>query len=172
MIEQVLLNLVVNARDAMPDGGKLSITTKRLRVSADHVQSHPEAREGEFVRLSVTDTGMGIHPEHLRRIFEPFFTTKEAGKGTGLGLATVFDIVRQHSGWIEVSTRVAAGTTFAVYLPAICGFAETQRITTTNGSPLGEHEGFLPMENGQPSHPSSRQLVENLGYAVHEAAIR
>jgi signal transduction histidine kinase len=119
MIEQVLLNLVVNARDAMPDGGRLSIATRWIELLADHTQLHPEAREGKFVRLSVTDTGTGIHPEHLHKIFEPFYTTKAAGKGTGLGLATVVDIVRQHSGWIDVSTRVGAGTTFAVYLPVV-----------------------------------------------------
>ncbi len=119
MIEQGLLNLIVNARDAMPYGGDLMISTKKLRVGSKHVQASPEAREGEFVCLRVRDTGCGIPPQILTRIFEPFFTTKEIGKGTGLGLATVYGIVKQHRGWIRVSSQVTVGTVFRIFLPAI-----------------------------------------------------
>src|ERR1035441_8142074 len=97
MIEQVLVNLAVNARDAMPKGGQLLVTTEFIRLDAIYAKTHPEASAGEFVCLSVTDTGTGIAPEHLPHIFEPFFTTKEVGKGTGLGLATVYGIVDRKS---------------------------------------------------------------------------
>ncbi len=116
-MEQVLLNLAVNARDAMPRGGQLAIRIAIVDVNEAHVQRHPEARAGRFVCVSKSDTGCGIPPENLPRIFEPFFTTKEIGKGTGLGLATVYGIVKQHQGWIEVESAVGKGTTFRIYIP-------------------------------------------------------
>lgn len=121
MVEQVLMNLAVNARDAMPDGGRLRIELHPVVFAAPEIAAHVERRPGRFVCLSVADTGMGIDPAHLPRVFEPFFTTKATGKGTGLGLATVYGIVRQHEGWIEVESRVGAGTTFRVFLPAVDG---------------------------------------------------
>ena len=117
MIEQVLLNLVVNARDAMPKGGQLAIKITISRIGENYGEYGSEKRAGEYVCLNVTDTGCGIEPENLRRIFEPFFTTKEIGKGTGLGLATVYGIVNQHKGWTEVDSEPGKGTTFRVYLP-------------------------------------------------------
>jgi CheY-like chemotaxis protein len=117
-IEQVLMNLCVNARDAMPHGGRLTIETGTIHISADYCQSHPWAREGQFVWLSVTDTGVGIPPDVQEHIFEPFFTTKEVGEGTGLGLATVYGIVKQHEGIINVYSEPGHGTAFRVYLPA------------------------------------------------------
>jgi PAS domain S-box-containing protein len=117
MMEQVLLNLVVNARDAMPKGGQLAIKITASSVGPNHQAHHPESRPGEFVCLNVSDTGSGIDPENLRRIFEPFFTTKEVGKGTGLGLATVYGIVNQHQGWIEVDSEIGRGSSFRVFLP-------------------------------------------------------
>ena len=112
------MNLAVNARDAMPAGGFLTIHTEPRTVGSEHALLNPEARTGEFVCLTVQDTGCGIPPEILPRIFEPFFTTKSVGQGTGLGLATVFGIVSQHQGWIEVESRTGEGTTFKVFLPA------------------------------------------------------
>ena len=117
MIEQVLVNLVVNSRDAMPAGGKLNIEVAQTEISAGAAKLSPNARPGTYVRLAVSDTGTGIAPEVLAKIFEPFFTTKAVGKGTGLGLANVYGIVQQHSGWIDVQTDVGRGTTFSVHLP-------------------------------------------------------
>jgi signal transduction histidine kinase len=119
MIEQVILNLVVNARDAMPQGGQLRVATEPARFDKAAAQANPEARAGEFVCLQVSDTGSGIAPEVLSHIFEPFYTTKEVGRGTGLGLATVYGIVKQHGGWVDVSSQLGEGSTFKVYLPAI-----------------------------------------------------
>jgi signal transduction histidine kinase/CheY-like chemotaxis protein len=119
MIEQVIMNLAVNARDAMTRGGRLTISAREEAIGADYVGFHPDARQGRFVRISVTDTGSGIDPQTLPRIFEPFFTTKEVGKGTGLGLATVYGILKQHNGWIDVQSQLGKGTTFSVYFPAL-----------------------------------------------------
>jgi CheY-like chemotaxis protein len=117
MIEQVVVNLVVNARDAMPAGGKLAVEISCVEIGAAAARLSPHARAGNFVRLEVSDTGTGIPPEVLPKIFEPFFTTKEVGKGTGLGLANVYAIVNQHSGWVDVHTQLGHGTSFQVYLP-------------------------------------------------------
>src|SRR5205085_2807549 len=106
-----------NARDAMPGGGRLLLRTENLILSEEYARHHLEAQAGEFVRLTVEDSGHGIRSEILPRIFEPFFTTKGPGKGTGLGLAMVFGIVKQHQGWIDCGTKVHEGTRFDVYLP-------------------------------------------------------
>jgi len=117
MVEQIVMNLAVNARDAMPKGGRLTIATSTAEIEEAYLRQHPEAQAGWFVCLTVSDTGCGMEPKVLQRIFEPFFTTKEVGKGTGLGLATVYGVVKQHHGWIEVQSEVGAGTTFKVFLP-------------------------------------------------------
>ena len=118
MVEQVIMNLAVNARDAMPQGGKLTIGLGAMAVDAAHVEIHPEARAGNFVRLRMSDTGIGMDSATRARIFEPFFTTKDVGKGAGLGLATVYGIVKQHEGWIEVESEPGEGATFDVFFPA------------------------------------------------------
>ena len=117
MMEQVVMNLSVNARDAMPKGGRLILSTQRVEVDAAHAQRNLEARTGAFALLAVKDGGCGMDAETLKRIFEPFFTTKDVGTGTGLGLATVYGIVKQHDGWVEVESQVGKGTVFRVYLP-------------------------------------------------------
>jgi signal transduction histidine kinase len=119
MMEQVILNLVVNARDAIYSGGELTISTAQVCLNSASARTHSEARSGRFACLTVEDTGCGIAPEHLPRIFEPFFTTKEAGKGVGLGLATVHGIIKQHQGWIQVESRQGVGSRFVVFLPAL-----------------------------------------------------
>lgn len=121
MMEQTVMNLSVNARDAMSHGGKLNIATRLLEIDTNYWKQHPESRIGPHLCLSVADSGGGIPPEILPRIFEPFFTTKEVGRGTGLGLATVYGIVKQHRGWIEVDTALGRGTTFKIYLPIVAG---------------------------------------------------
>src|ERR1017187_1272412 len=117
MVEQIVMNLAVNSRDAMPKGGKLIITTSAAEIDAAYLRQHPEAHVGGFVCLTVTDTGCGMERKVLQRVFEPFFTTKEVGKGTGLGLATVYGVVKQHHGWIEIQSEVGVGTTFKVFIP-------------------------------------------------------
>jgi len=119
MIEQVVMNLAVNARDAMPKGGCLIITTSTAEITEAGARQRPEARAGRFVCLSVKDTGTGMDAKTVARIFEPFFSTKEVGRGTGLGLATAYGILKQHQGWIEVATEIGMGTTFTLYFPAL-----------------------------------------------------
>ncbi len=118
LIEQVVMNLAIHARDAMPKGGKLIIETSVVDMDSAAVRRHPEGHAGRFVCLAITDNGCGMEPALIQRIFEPFFTTKEMGKGTGLGLATVYAVVKQHHGWIEVQSEVGTGTTFRIFLPA------------------------------------------------------
>ena len=118
-IDQIVMNLAVNARDAMPDGGTFSIATTNIHITEQHQPDAIDAKPGDYVCTSFTDTGVGIDKETLRNIFEPFFTTKEVGKGTGLGLATIYGIVTQNNGFIDVSSQVNHGTTFNIYLPRL-----------------------------------------------------
>jgi hypothetical protein len=118
MIEQVLVHLIANARDAMPQGGQIFIATESISLDAAYIETHFEARPGEFICMTVSDNGTGIYPEYLPRIFEPFFTTKEAGKGAGLGLAIIYGIIKQHLGWVTVSSQLGKGTAFKIFLPA------------------------------------------------------
>lgn len=170
MMEQVLLNLVVNARDAMPDGGQLLISTKKLYVDSKYIPPESEAQAGEFICLRVRDTGCGIAPENLARIFEPFFTTKDVGKGTGLGLATVYGIVEQHGGWIRVSSRVGMGTVFRIFLPAIK--SPTMKATLPEVEPVVRRgsERILLVEDDAALRLATRRLLVNFGYHVIEAA--
>ncbi|MBI5423359.1 MAG: response regulator [Opitutae bacterium] len=118
-IEQIVVNLVVNARDAMPNGGRIHVSASRVTVGPEMIARQIDARPGEFIQVSIADTGTGIPPEILPRIFEPFFTTKDAGKGTGLGLSTVYSIIHQHGGWITVQSQRGAGTTFTFFHPTV-----------------------------------------------------
>jgi two-component system, cell cycle sensor histidine kinase and response regulator CckA len=170
MLEQVMINLVVNGRDSMPQGGRLLVTTERVLIDAHYGHAHPEARPGVFVCLSVKDNGCGIAAEHLPRIFEPFFTTKETGKGTGLGLATVYGIIRQHQGWIEVTSKVGMGSTFKVYLPANEACPEVPVTQSTSPRQRGGNETILLVEDDDPLRLMTRHLLEKFGYQVYEAS--
>jgi CheY-like chemotaxis protein len=118
-IEQIIMNLAVNARDAMPRGGKLILSTENVTLDADCCKGCPDAKPGNYVLLAISDTGIGMSQEILDHLFEPFFTTKGVGKGTGLGLAVVYGIVKQHGGHVSCESQPGAGTVFKVYLPAI-----------------------------------------------------
>jgi PAS domain S-box-containing protein len=169
MLEQVILNLVVNARDAMPEGGQLRVATAHSQIDEAHARVNPGARAGDFVYLSVSDTGTGIAPEHLTRIFEPFFTTKEIGKGTGLGLATVYGIVQQHQGWVEVSSQVGEGTTFKVFLPAIPAPAQSAAASEAAAEVRGGTETILLVEDEHAVRITIRRVLESSGYTIREA---
>jgi PAS domain S-box-containing protein len=169
MMEQVILNLVVNARDAMPGGGQLRVATAHSPVDQAHARVNPAARAGDFVCLSVSDTGTGIAPEVLPRIFEPFFTTKDPGKGTGLGLATVYGIVQQHQGWVEVSSQVGEGSTFKVFLPAIPTPARLAAAAEIEAEIRGGNETILLVEDEHAVRLTTRQVLESKGYRILEA---
>jgi CheY-like chemotaxis protein len=165
------MNLAVNARDAMPNGGQLTFRTSRVQIEAQHLRANPEVSVGEYVCLSVTDTGCGMDAATLGHLFEPFFTTKEVGKGTGLGLATVYGIVKQHKGWLEVSSQVGQGSTFRVYLPAIDG-AEVASPTASPPQTLAPpgKGTLLLVEDEKALRRLARRVLEKNGYRVHEAS--
>jgi two-component system, cell cycle sensor histidine kinase and response regulator CckA len=170
MMEQVLVNLAVNARDAMqPNGGTVTLSTFVKLIDETYVTTHAEARAGYFVGLTVADTGHGMDSTTLSHIFEPFFTTKEIGKGTGLGLATVYGIVRQHQGWIEVQSAVGKGTAFTVYLP-ISTKARPKTTASGPGSTPGGHETILVVEDEAPLRELVQEILQKKGYTVLEAA--
>jgi PAS domain S-box-containing protein len=168
MIEQILMNLAVNARDAMPNGGKLVIGTEVETINSARVARDPQSREGRFVCLTVRDAGSGIAPDHLTRIFEPFFTTKGVGKGTGLGLATVFGIVEQHRGWIDVESQVGVGTLFRVYFPAAAE-AVTVREATVRQDVSGAGERVLVVEDEDALREVIVAVLQKHGYNVMAA---
>jgi len=165
MLEQVLLNLTVNSRDAMPEGGDMTIVTETVTIS----EATGRRRSGRFVCFSVSDTGSGISAPDMEHIFEPFFTTKEIGKGTGLGLATVFGIIEQHKGWIEVESVVGSGTTFHIFLPRHEAAADTDFIAKPNVRAQGGSETILLVEDEPALRKLARTILTRLGYTVHEA---
>jgi len=170
MVDQVLLNLSVNARDAMPGGGQLTIETSTIDLDAGDAAQYAAAQPGTFVCLRVTDTGCGIPHEILPRIFEPFFTTKDVGKGTGLGLATVFGIVQQHGGWINVSSEVGRGTVFRVFLPQLIRPGPQDQLPSTRAALRGGTETILLAEDEPALRALVRSVLTRLGYHVIEAA--
>lgn len=170
MIEQVLVNLAVNARDAMLQGGQLTLTTEAVEIPREYLKTNLESRAGRFVCLTVSDTGCGMDSATQAHLFEPFFTTKDAGKGTGLGLATVHGIVKQHEGWIEVTSQVGRGTAFRIYLPSRAAGLEPPPDRCTPKRSGGGTETILLVED----EPGVRKLVKEIlviyGYRVLEAS--
>ena len=169
MVEQILLNLSVNSRDAMPGGGQMAIRIAFFDVDEEHVSRVAEARKGRFVRLSHSDTGAGIPPENMARIFEPFFTTKELGKGTGLGLATVFGIVKQHDAWIEVESELGRGTTFHIYFPPTTELAVDAEHTETQFHARKGTETILVVEDERDLRDLVTRTLNLNGYRVFQA---
>ena len=169
-IDQVVINLVVNARDAMPEGGQLMVETDTVRIDEQEAQKHPDALEGDYVVVSVQDTGTGMDAETLERIFEPFFTTKGLGKGTGLGLATVHGIVSQSGGYIDVESTLGKGTRFCVYLPMVEGEVTVGTQTRVVPEDLDGTETILVVEDEEDLRVLLGQLLEHHGYRVLEAS--
>lgn len=172
MIEQIVMNLAVNARDAMIENASgqaksLRIQTAYVEIDEAYVRHHVDAYAGGFVCLTVADTGCGMDSETMSRIFEPFFSTKEFGKGTGLGLATAFGIVKQHKGWIEVDSKPQEGTTFRIYLPmATVAEVETEMVVAPSPTPTGNQESILLVEDEEDVRELVTQILETLNYHV------
>lgn len=168
-IGQVLMNLSVNARDAMSDGGTLTIQTTDVRLDDDYCYSHPEFEPGEYVLLTVSDTGVGMDQDTVSRIFEPFFTTKARGKGTGLGLATVYSIVKQHGGHITCQSKPNIGTTFNIYFPAIRDDRKTQE-QKVDRPIMGGTETILLVDDEEAIRDLITKLLRRFGYDVITAS--
>ena len=171
-LEQVLMNLCLNARDAMPDGGRLLIETEMVDLDDSYCRFYPYVTPGRYAVLSVSDTGMGMDSETRERIFEPFFTTKEPGKGTGMGLATAYGIVKQHGGFIHVYSEPSQGSLFRVYLPAQEGAATegaAQKVPVPAHVEMRGSETILIAEDHESIREMARQILLNLGYRVLSA---
>jgi len=169
-IEQVIMNLAVNARDAMPEGGALRIATKNIELDEAYARLHPGAKPGEYVCLTVSDTGIGIEAETQAHIFEPFFTTKEIGKGTGLGLATVYGIVKQSCGYVWVDSRPGEGASFQVFLPRVAQASEAVVAGPGPGEDLRGSETILLVEDSESLRKLTASLLTGRGFAVLSAA--
>jgi two-component system cell cycle sensor histidine kinase/response regulator CckA len=168
-VQQVLLNLVVNARDAMPGGGTLTVETRNVVLDENFVRKHPGSREGHYVALSVADSGTGMDADTLSHVFEPFFTTKPPGSGTGLGLATVYGIVKQSDGYISVDSEAGKGATFTMYLPRVDALVEEPAVPIAAVSDGGS-ETILLVEDEEAVRSLVRRVLERKGYQVFAAS--
>jgi two-component system cell cycle sensor histidine kinase/response regulator CckA len=168
-IEQVIMNLAVNARDAMPRGGKLKIHTANVELDQAYTRNHPGSKAGNYVMMGVTDTGTGMDPATLTHIFEPFFTTKERGKGTGLGLATVYGVVKQSNGYIWVDSALGKGTSFQIYLPRHVGQSAAEEQKTDPAENLRGSESILLAEDSESLRKLAQANLESAGFRVWSA---
>lgn len=167
-IEQVLMNLATNARDAMPDGGTIAISLETRELDDAFIRTHGYGESGKYACILVSDTGVGMDEETVKKIFEPFFTTKEAGKGTGLGLSIAYGIVKSHNGYILAYSTPGSGTTFEVYLPTIKNVEQRPEIPHYH-EPKGGHETILIAEDDSPVREITAKLLTGYGYSVIEA---
>ncbi len=168
-MNQVLMNLMINACDAMPEGGTLTVKSENVTVNEEYCQFKSEAIPGKHIRLIVKDTGTGIPPENLERIFEPFFSAKEIGKGTGLGLAMVYGIVKGHNGWIDVESTPGKGASFSIYLP----MTKVQTIVEDEETAKELHGGYemvLIVDDEESVRNYGQALLENFGYTAITAS--
>jgi hypothetical protein len=165
-LHQVLMNLCVNARDAMPNGGLLKISSQNVNIDANYAEHHPDARPGNYVLITVSDTGCGIPPGIMEKMFEPFFTTKEPGKGTGLGLSTVVGIVKSHHGFMNVYSELARGTQFHVYLPSVSSTISEDQVNPLGDLPLGKGETILVIDDETSIREICKKTLEAYGYNV------
>jgi len=164
-VEQVIMNLCINARDAMPEGGKLIIETMNIYLDEQYTDTHPTVKSGHYTVLTITDTGHGMSEEVKNKVFEPFFTTKEPGKGTGLGLSVVHGIVAQHNGFINLYSEIGKGTTFKIYFPSVDRPA-VARTQLRREQIVGGTETILLVEDEQAMRDMIKATLENLGYTV------
>jgi two-component system cell cycle sensor histidine kinase/response regulator CckA len=169
-IDQILANLCVNARDAIANVGRITIETRNWIFTEDHCAAHPGFVPGEYVRLAVSDDGCGMDKDTLANVFDPFFTTKEMGKGTGLGLATVYGAVKQNNGFIDVCSEPGEGTTFAIYLPRHVGEAGQARTGSKAGVAVRGHETILLVEDYPAMLKPATKMLEMQGYTVLAAS--
>jgi CheY-like chemotaxis protein len=165
-IEQVLMNLTTNARDAMPKGGRLIIETEAIDLDDAFIRSHGYGKRGRFALLTVSDTGIGLKQDEIEKIFDPFYTTKETGKGTGLGLAMAYGIVQQHGGYINVYSELDQGTTFRIYLPAAQIKEEIAIASSAEPPPVGGSETILVVEDDEMLRELSKTVLTENGYKV------
>jgi CheY-like chemotaxis protein len=169
-IEQVMMNLATNSRDAMPKGGRLMIETGRVMLGDEYIRSHGFGLPGNYAVLTVSDTGEGMDEQTQNKIFEPFFTTKELGRGTGLGLSIVYGIVKQNNGYINVYSEVGKGTTFKIYLPFVSSRAGESKNPDVQQPLRGGTETILLAEDNESVRLLNRGVLQEFGYTVIEAA--
>jgi len=169
-LEQIIFNLAVNARDAMPDGGKLKIKTRNIRLDENYATLHPDVKPGYYALIEVSDTGHGMPPEAIAQAFEPFFTTKETGKGTGIGLSTVYGIIEQCNGHVLIDSKEDQGTTFKIYIPAVDQKSKEKRKVSKTNEILNGNESILLVEDEEHIRETIKNILMSQGYQVYTAS--
>lgn len=169
-LHQVLMNLCVNARDALPQGGTLTLSTQNTRLGPQDLQEHPEAAPGDYVAVTVADTGIGITEEQLSKLFQPFFTTKAPGKGTGLGLSTSRNIIKSHGGFMKVESQFGCGSQFTFFVPAVTTAENKETAAGRPALPTGAGQHILVVDDEETVLAITRATLENFGYTVSTAS--